>query len=288
MPVAERAPGSGLPKAMRTSHFPYAMRRLRRLAARDCVQIRFLDALDEVPVDVLMAANAAVTHDCRRWSNREQTGNISLSYNQPNRLLSATRGESARSAGVGRMDDRGDAGRAGDSYPLPPRLAAILDHLPLDQLAFTPVPMQARRDGWTAARQTGFIHRLAICGCVGTSARGVGMSRESAWRLRKRPGAGSFAAAWDEAARWGSDHMSDLGIERCLKGEVRPYYYRGRKVGVQVRFNDSLLIAVLNRFERPRRLPCADEDPVLALDRALANLAARPPLKTKDFPGESP
>lgn len=189
---------------------------------------------------------------------------------------------------MGRLDDRDDAGRTGTSYPLPPRLAAILADLPLDQLAFAPVPVAARRDGWTVARQIGFIHRLAICGCVGTSARGVGMSRESAWRLRKRPGAESFAAAWDKAARWGEDHIADLGVERCLKGEVRPYYYRGRKVGEQVRFNDSLLIAVLNRFDRPRDPAARDGDPVLALDRALANLAAQPPLKTNDFSGDSP
>jgi hypothetical protein len=196
--------------------------------------------------------------------------------------------ESARRAGMGRMDDRDDAGGTGNSYPLPPRLAAILAGLPLDQLAFAPVPVAARRDGWTAARQIGFIHRLAICGCVGTSARGVGMSRESAWRLRKRPGAESFAAAWDKAAGWGEDHMADLGVERCLMGEVHSHYYRGRKIGEQVRFNDSLLIAVLNRFERPRISAARDEDPVLALDRALADLAAQPPLKTKDFPGDSP
>jgi len=92
----------------------------------------------------------------------------------------------------------------------------------------------------------------------------------------------------DEAARWGPDHMSDLGVERSLKGEVRPYYYKGRKIVEQIRFNNSLLIAVLNRFERPRALPDPDEDPVLALDRALADLAAQPPLKTKDFPDDSP
>jgi hypothetical protein len=183
---------------------------------------------------------------------------------------------------------KGDGLGGDDAYPLPPHLASILDHLPLGQLAFTPVPVEARRDGWTVARQIGFIHRLAICGDVGTAARGVGMSRESAWRLRRRPGAESFAAAWNRAARWGGDHMADLGVERCLRGEVRPYYYKGRKIGEQVRFNDSLLIAVLNRFERPRNPAALDEDPVLALDRALANLAAQPSLKTKDFPGDSP
>lgn len=183
---------------------------------------------------------------------------------------------------------KGGIGDADDPYPLPPRLAAILANLPLDQLAFAPVPVQPRRDGWSVARQRGFIHRLAICGCVGTSARGVGMSRESAWRLRARPGAESFAAAWDEAAGWGADHLTDLGMERCLTGEVRPVYYRGRKVGENIRFNDRLLIAVLNRFERPRDLAALDEDPVLALNRALAELDAQPPLKTEDFSGDSP
>jgi hypothetical protein len=186
------------------------------------------------------------------------------------------------------MDDRDGAGGTGDSYPLPPRLAAILANLPLGQLAFTPVPVAARRHGWTVARQIGFIHRLAICGCVGSSARGVGMSRESAWRLRKRPGAESFAAAWDKAAGWGEDHMTDLGVERGLKGEVRTYYYRGRKIGERTCFNDALVLAVLRRFERARPRPSAGDDPAVALDRALANLAAQPPLETKDFLGDSP
>jgi hypothetical protein len=217
----------------------------------------------------------------------EHITNISISYSNQtgyNARLRANR----RSADMGCGDERDDPGGIGDPYPLSPRLAAILADLPLGRLAFTPVPVQARRDGWTAARQTGFIHRLAICGDVGTSARGVGMSRESAWRLRARPGAAGFAAAWDRAARWGGDHMADLGVERCLKGEVRPYYYKGRKIGEQVRFNDGLLIAVLNRFERPRNPAAVDEDPVLALDRALADLAAQPLLKTKAFPGDSP
>jgi hypothetical protein len=39
-----------------------------------------------------------------------------------------------------------------DSYPLPPRLQAILEALPLAELAFAPVPVRARHDGWTPAR----------------------------------------------------------------------------------------------------------------------------------------
>jgi NAD-dependent oxidoreductase involved in siderophore biosynthesis len=60
------------------------------------------------------------------------------------------------------------------------------------------VPCRARRDGWTAERQRTFIAALARTGRVGRSALEAGMSRESAYRLRRRKGAESFAAAWDE------------------------------------------------------------------------------------------
>ena len=63
--------------------------------------------------------------------------------------------------------------------------------------SFVPVPVRARRDGWTAERQVAFIAALARTGCIGKAARAAGMSRESAYRLRRRKGAESFAAAWD-------------------------------------------------------------------------------------------
>jgi hypothetical protein len=68
---------------------------------------------------------------------------------------------------------------------------------PASLSSFTPVPVRARRDGWTAERQHAFIAALARTGCVGRAALEVGMSRESAYRLRRRRGAESFAAAWD-------------------------------------------------------------------------------------------
>jgi hypothetical protein len=136
----------------------------------------------------------------------------------------------------------------GDSFPLPPSLAAILDDLPLDELAFDPVPVKPRRDGWTPARQLAFIHRLALIGCVASAARAVGMSRESAYRLLEKSGSESFAAAWEKALRWGRSTASDLGIERAIVGERRGVYYRGRKIDEQVRFDNRLLLSALNRL----------------------------------------
>lgn len=139
-----------------------------------------------------------------------------------------------------------------DPFALPPRLQAIVDDLPPGALAFAPVPVRARHDGWTPARQIAFIHRLALCGSIGAAARAVGMTRKSAYRLRERPGAESFAAAWDAAQAMGRSAARDRAIERAIHGEVRPVFYQGRKCGEYVRYNDSLTLAVLSLTERQR------------------------------------
>jgi hypothetical protein len=66
-------------------------------------------------------------------------------------------------------------------------------------LRFTPVPVKARHDGWTPARQRAFIEALAATRCVVRACKAVGMSTVTAYALRKRAGAQSFAAAWDTA-----------------------------------------------------------------------------------------
>jgi hypothetical protein len=152
-----------------------------------------------------------------------------------------------------------------ESLRLPPDLAAILEDLPLEELAFVPVPVKSRRDGWTAARQLAFILRLALIGGVAAAAKAVGMSRESAYRLRGRPGAASFAAAWDKAQGWGRGRAADLGMDRAIHGEKRGVFYRGRKVGEYVRHDNRLLIAALNRLPP---MP-ADPDPGGTLRRLL-------------------
>jgi hypothetical protein len=60
---------------------------------------------------------------------------------------------------------------------------------------------KTRRDGWTAERQLGFLAALARTRSVTRAARAVGMSRESAYRLRGRPDAALFALLWDRAVR---------------------------------------------------------------------------------------
>jgi hypothetical protein len=64
---------------------------------------------------------------------------------------------------------------------------------------FSTSPLPVRHDGWTVCRQLDFLEALARTRSVTLSARAVGMSRESAYRLRGRPHAALFAAAWDRA-----------------------------------------------------------------------------------------
>lgn len=171
-----------------------------------------------------------------------------------------------------------------DSYPLPPRLLAILQDMPLEELAFFAVPVRARHDGWTEVRQQGFILRLALCGCVTRAAKGVGKTRASAYRLRERPGAESFAVAWDKALGWGQDRTVDIALEIALCGERVPVMRDGRCVGIVHRPNNRLTMAVLNALDRRAARHPLGHDPVGAFERALAVLGSNvTPTESKGF-----
>lgn len=87
----------------------------------------------------------------------------------------------------------GRSGRRPTTRPAPDVMARLL--------AFPPVPVRYRRDGWTPARQRRFIAALAECGCVLEACRRTGKSAEAAYRLWRRPDAAGFRAAWDAALR---------------------------------------------------------------------------------------
>ena len=69
------------------------------------------------------------------------------------------------------------------------------------RIHFKPVQLKARHDGWTSARQIRFIEELSASRCIARACKAVGMSRESAYKLRDRPEATSFRLAWKAALR---------------------------------------------------------------------------------------
>lgn len=122
---------------------------------------------------------------------------------------------------------------------------------------FTPVPLQrVRRDGWSAERQRRFIAVLAATGVVAAAARAVGMSAQSAYRLRERPGADGFAGAWDAAQREGYDRAYAMALDRALNGYRQPRFYRERQVGTVHRYDTRMGLAALAAGDRtPPRPP---------------------------------
>ena len=120
-----------------------------------------------------------------------------------------------------------------------------------EPIPFTPVPRRRnRRDGWTEQRQRDFIACLQRTGSVSASARAVGMSARTAYRLLDTEGAESFALAWDEAFEQGLARLREDSLGRALNGALVPVYRRGRLVRVEHRRNDRLAIALLGNRDR--------------------------------------
>jgi hypothetical protein len=143
-------------------------------------------------------------------------------------------------------------------YPRATRRRPIHRRVP----AFVPVPLRGRADGWTAARQARFLGALTETRSVLAVARKVGMARETAYRLRRRQGAESFAAAWDAAL----GRMAGGGVTgarrkvtveermaRALFGLVKPVMYGGRHVATVEKPDNRALLAHLARIDRAAR-----------------------------------
>ncbi len=122
--------------------------------------------------------------------------------------------------------------------------------------SFTPVPLtRSRRDGWTPERQRNFIATLAHTGCVAAAARAAGLSVTSAYNLRRRIGAESFAAAWDAALADARSRALTLAMDAAFSAMLTPRRYRGNFTGTIVRRDDmrALLAALRAAAIRPPR-----------------------------------
>ncbi len=183
---------------------------------------------------------------------------------------------------------------AGTEAPgLSAALPATTDPADLDAHGFDPaaykwIPVlrRPRKDGWTQARQIQFIAALADCGVVEEAARRVSMTPKSCYRLRRAPGAGNFAAAWDAAIQQASKRLLDLAFDRAINGSNEPVFDKdGRRIGRRMKTNDRLLMFLLRAYMPDRFAAAApaaareprtlDHEPPLALapvSEALARL----------------
>lgn len=118
-------------------------------------------------------------------------------------------------------------------------------------LGFAPYPHPAPRgNSITPERQRAFIAHLAATGIVKAAARHIGKSLEALYKLRVRPGAEGFAAAWDAALERGASRLEDMAMERALVGTRTPIVSHGQVLGHWDKPDNALL-----RFLLQHRLP---------------------------------
>jgi len=156
----------------------------------------------------------------------------------------------------------------------PPDLPGTTDEtLPALQDGFEPVPLRARHDGWTPARQRAFIEALAESLCIADAAAAVGMSPRGAYELRRRAGAGGFAAIWDAVLRQGfRDRVRPLLLDKALNGTIVRRFYHGKQIAEDRVHSERLLLRLLDKGEK---LFAADPDADAMLgdwDGAMARL----------------
>jgi len=105
-----------------------------------------------------------------------------------------------------------------------------------------------RHDGWTRAKQVAFLRALSASHSVSDAAKSVGMSRQSAYRLRSRMKGLPFDLAWEVAFHHSYDVLAHAALERALNGVEVPVFFQGEQVGSYRRYDERLTVALLGRF----------------------------------------
>ncbi len=150
---------------------------------------------------------------------------------------------------------------------------------------------------WTPLRQRVFLENLALNGCVKSAAGAAGMSRESAYRLRRRVDARTFRLGWEAAMVEAAAGLHEVARERALVGATERVWRDGELVAERQKPSDRLLVhllnveaarlaggksppplaAVLNRLERDAARVAAGRVPSHASDLVAAGRRADPP-----------
>lgn len=109
------------------------------------------------------------------------------------------------------------------------------------------VPYVPPEDRWTKPKMAEFLRVLAAHQCVAAAARAVGMSRQSAYKLRNRLKGEPFDIAWEAAFQHGYDALHQAALERALHGVEEPVFHAGELVGTRRRYDERLTVFLLSR-----------------------------------------
>jgi len=107
-----------------------------------------------------------------------------------------------------------------------------------------------RHDGWSPERQKCFLEALSRTGNVKAAAAYTGLSRESAYRLKRRPDARAFGRAWDAALIHARDIFADDLLDKGLNGWTEDVWHNGEVTGSRQRWSAPLFLAALARLDQ--------------------------------------
>ncbi len=176
-----------------------------------------------------------------------------------------------------------------DSAPATALAAADLSdserHAPTPDTAYdpadyrwVPVRRRPRLDGWTEEKQRRFIETLADTGLVGVAAKSVGMSRETAYRLRRSAHGAAFARAWDAARHHAGGLIEDIAFERAIEGVEQDVYDGNGEVVAARLVHDNRLLKYLLSHLKPDRYGARSAEPLPAAPAIEDSLRAMEPV----------
>ena len=149
-----------------------------------------------------------------------------------------------------------------------------------------------RHDGWTPQRQAAFLEALAATHSVSAAAREVGMSRQSAYRLRARLRGQPFDCAWEAAFRTAYDALLEVAMERAINGVEVPHFHDGTLIHLSRQHDERLTLALLAMRPacRSASLPSWHPGSAYGRDdfRALLARVATGPADWSEAEGEGP
>jgi len=158
------------------------------------------------------------------------------------------------------MDQHTPCGSAEPAAAPPPHDLIPEDDPPPHEIVYDPadyrwVPVRRRagRDGWTEEKMRRFIETLADTGDVSAAAKTVGLTRESAYKLRRQPHAAAFARAWDAARHHAGGFLEDVAFERAIQGAEHNVYNENGEVVCTKRVVSDRLLMFLLRHLQPER-----------------------------------
>ena len=126
--------------------------------------------------------------------------------------------------------------------------------------------------GWTRERKAQFLDHLARHGNVRAACSRVGLSREAAYKLRRRDG--QFARGWAAALVLAHEAGLEVLADRAIEGVEEPIWYRGELVGTRRKYDSRLLLALIARLDKLADDKAAKAD-AARFDELVASIAGQ-------------